>query len=94
MDVYSVPEFVSIESAVQTEPPPTRTPFGQVSAPGAFPVGTSGKVHMTRPLLASRPARMHPQALSAPDVPIKTIPFQATGDAAIVAQAKLLVQPG
>jgi hypothetical protein len=70
---------------VHTEPPPTRTPFGQVSAPRALPVGTKEKVQTTRPVPASRPATMQAQALSAPDVPIKTMPFQATGDAAIVA---------
>jgi len=78
-------ELVSTESEVQTEPPPIRTPFGQVSAPGALPVGANANVHTTRPVAPSNPATMQPHARSAPDVPMNTIPFQATGEAAMVA---------
>src|SRR5439155_5079081 len=82
---YRAPASASNVRLVQTEPPPTWTPFGHVSAPGASPVGTSGNVHTTRPLAASRPATMQPQARPAPEVPMKTIPFHAVGEAAIVA---------
>src|SRR5262249_16037377 len=83
-ETYKDPELVSILSDVQTDPPPTRIPFGHVSAPGALPVGASANVHKTRPVAPSNPATTQPQARSAPDVPMNTIPFHAAGEAAMV----------
>src|SRR5690242_13205368 len=84
---------------VQTEPPPMRTPFGQVSAPEALPVGTNWNFQRTRPVAASSAATIQAHALSAPDVPMKSMPFQTLGEPAMVelapsASVRRVVQAG
>src|SRR5262245_34503467 len=85
--MYKSPAVGSSVAVLQTDPPPTRTPFGQLSAPGSAPVGARENVHRVRPVFASSAAMMHAHARSAPIVPMNTRPFQTMGAAEIAAGA-------